>query len=75
MIVNTEIRNYTQNGIDVMDPYGRPQKFLYISYVGEDKRIKSFYWMIPQELMYQWKYATKNDVPDPTVAPASISGT
>jgi len=66
MIVNTEIRNYTQNGIDVMDPYGRPQKFLYISYVGEDKRIKSFYWMIPQELMYQWKYATKNDVPDPT---------
>ena len=65
MIVNTEVHDYTKNGMPVLDQYGRPQKFLYISYVGKDQTIKPFFWMIPQELMYQWKYATKNDTPDP----------
>ena len=65
MIVNTEVHDYTQNGVKVLDQFGRPQQFLYISYVGQDHHIKPFLWMIPQELMYQWKYATKNDTPDP----------
>ena len=64
MIVNTEIHDYTRNGVPVLDQYGRTQKFLYISYVGKDQKVKSFFWMIPQELMYQWKYATKDDQPD-----------
>ena len=64
MIVNTEIHDYTRNGIPVLDQYGRTQKFLYISYVGKDQTVKPFFWMIPQELMYQWKYATRNDQPD-----------
>ena len=65
MIVNTEIHDYTRNGVPVLDPYGRTQKFLYISYVGKDQTVKPFFWMIPQELMYQWKYATRQDQPDP----------
>lgn len=65
MIVNTEIRDYTKNGVKILDQQGREQKFLYISYVGKDQEIKSYFWMLPQELMYQWKLATRKDVPDP----------
>lgn len=65
MIVNTEVRDYTKNGQPVLDQFGNIQKFLYISYVGKDKKVHPFFWMIPQELMYQWKYATKTDAPDP----------
>ena len=65
MIVNTEIHDYTRNGVPVLDQYGRAQKFLYISYVDKNQTIKPFFWMIPNELMYQWKYATKDDTPDP----------
>ena len=65
MIINTEIRDYTKNGIKVLDRNGMEQRFLYISYVGKDQQIKSYFWMLPQELMYQWKLATKKDVPDP----------
>ena len=59
MIVNHEVRDYTRNGVKVLDPYGREQKFLYISYVGKDGEIKSYFWILPQELMYSWKLATK----------------
>lgn len=65
MIVNHEVRDYTRNGVKVLDPYGREQKFLYISYVGKDGEIKSYFWILPQELMYSWKLATKKDIPDP----------
>ena len=65
MIINHEIRDYTRNGVKVLDPYGREQRFIYISYVGKDGMIKSYFWMLPQELMYQWKLATKKDIPDP----------
>ena len=64
MIVNTEIHDYTRNGVPVLDQYGRAQKFLYISYVDKNQTVKPFFWMIPNELMYQWKYATKDDIPD-----------
>ena len=64
MIVNTEIHDYTRNGVPVLDQYGRAQKFLYISYVDKNQTVKPFFWMIPNELMYQWKYATKDDTPD-----------
>ena len=64
MIVNTEIHDYTRNGVPVLDQYGRVQKFLYISYVDKNQTVKPFFWMIPNELMYQWKYATKDDIPD-----------
>lgn len=64
MIVNTEIHDYTKNGIPVIDQYGNQQKFLYISYVDMNQTVKPFFWLIPNELMYQWKYATKNDTPD-----------
>lgn len=65
MIINHEIRDYTRNGVKVLDPYGREQRFIYISYVGKDGMIKSYFWMLPQELMYQWKLATRKDIPDP----------
>ena len=65
MIVNTEIHDYTRHGVPVLDQYGRTQKFLYISYVDKNQTVKPFFWMIPNELMYQWKYATKDDTPDP----------
>ena len=43
MIVNTEIHDYTRNGVKVLDQFGRPQKFLYISYVDKDKTVKPFF--------------------------------
>jgi len=65
MIINTEIKDLTKNGMPVLDSYGRCKRFLLISYVDKNGTIKKFVWVIPEEFMYQWKYATRNDVPDP----------
>lgn len=65
MIINTEVKDLTKNGMPVYDSYGRCKRFLLVSYVGKDRHLKKFMWVIPEEFMYQWKYATRNDTPDP----------
>lgn len=65
MIINTEVKDFTKNGVPVLDSYGRCKRLLIVSYVGSDSKIHKFVWVIPEESMYQWKYARKNDNPDP----------
>lgn len=65
MIVNTEVRDLTQDGKPVLNQWGECKRFLCVSYVNSDGQIKYFTWIIPDEMMYQWKYATKKDTPDP----------
>ena len=49
MIVNTEIHDYTRNGVPVLYQKGRTQKFLVISYVDKNQTIKPIFWMKPNE--------------------------
>lgn len=65
MIVNTEIRDWTQNGRPVLDSYGRCRRLLCVSYVTKEKKVDMFVWPIPENFMYQWKYAKKHETPDP----------
>lgn len=63
MIINTEIKELTKNGAPVLDSYGRQKRFLCLSYVDDKGYIKYFTWVIPENMMYQWKYAKKKDEP------------
>ena len=65
MIVNTEIIDLTRNGQPVLDSFGRCKKLLVISFVNKEKKVELFGYVIPENMMYQWKYATKKDIPDP----------
>ena len=65
MIVNTEIMDLTRNGQPVLDSFGRCKKLLVISFVNKEKKVELFGYVIPENMMYQWKYATKKDTPDP----------
>lgn len=65
MIINTEIKDLTRYGQPVLDGYGKCKRFLCISYVGEDNKIKYYNHIIPDDWMYQWKYAKRSDIPDP----------
>ena len=64
MIVNTEVIDWTKNGKPILDSYGRCRRLLCVSYVNKEKKIDKFIWAIPENFMYQWKYAGKNDTPD-----------
>lgn len=64
MIINTEIKDFTRNGVPVVDSYGRCKRLLIVSYVDPENHVKLFGYPIPEEMMYQWKYARKNEVPD-----------
>ena len=65
MIINTEIRDLTRNGNLVLNQWGQPTRFLCVSYVDKEGHVRYFTWIIPDEMMYQWKYARRNDTPDP----------
>ena len=64
MIINTEIKDFTRNGVPVLDSYGRCKRLLIVSYVDKTGKIQLFGYPIPEEMMYQWKYAKGNDVAD-----------
>jgi len=66
MIINTEVRDYTQNGRFVLDAKGNKQKFLCVSYIDKEGLAKTFTYIIPQDQMYQWKYAKRGETPDPS---------
>ena len=65
MIVNEEIKDLTVNGQPVLNEYGQCRRFICISYVDEDEHVKYYTHVIPDDWMYQWKYAKRNDTPDP----------
>lgn len=64
MIINTEVKDLTRKGAPVLDSYGRCKRLLVVSYVDENGKVQLFGYPIPEEMMYQWKYAKKNEVPD-----------
>lgn len=64
MIINTEVKDFTRNGVPVLDSYGRNVRLLIVSYVDKEGKIKMFGYPIPEEMMYQWKYAKKGETPD-----------
>lgn len=58
MIVSTEVR-------DTLNEIGEAVKQLVVSYVNSDGNISYLTYIIPANQLYQWKYSTSNDVPDP----------
>ena len=64
MIINTEVKDFTRNGVPVLDSYGRCKRILVVSYVDKEGKVQLFGYPIPEEMMYQWKYAKKNETPD-----------
>lgn len=52
MIINKEVR-------DIIDAQGQPQKQFLVSYVNKEGRIDYLKYDVPQEQMFNWKYATK----------------
>ena len=65
MIINTEVRDYINNGMPVMNQYGKCVKELCVSYVEGSGKVNMFRWPIPDDLMYCWKYAKKGETPNP----------
>lgn len=58
MLVNTELR-------DSLNEYGKPCKQLVVSYINNQGKISYLTYYIPENQMYQWKYAKRSDTPDP----------
>lgn len=58
MLVNTELR-------DVLNEYGKPCKQLVVSYINQQGKVSYLTYNIPDSQMYMWRYAKRNEMPDP----------
>lgn len=64
MIINTEITDFTYHGQPQYNEFGAQKRLLVISYVDDDKKVKNYAQVVPDNFMYQWKLAKPNEDAD-----------